>query len=280
MNLIFKWLITLFVLSVINSALATPDSFEIWFLSKPGSAFLNNTIEQNYPRINFSKTLFALNDYMETARPMGDGYYFHPQIGLFKKNNDGSVDSEDTLPEAKDEKEVSEKFFSASGTNMIHCDRNSPFDLFCGKEQKINKKNPTLEIWVDISSSMRAVDYSDQSNHCGRRNFVDRLLSKCNSDKVAISSFDVYKYSIAITKERKNLDSLCGYRGLNDQDLLIKWIEESKSKKLIIITDIAEYTSKLSNFAENNGGKIVGGDKRIFSEDLLKMVSEVSRFCM
>ncbi len=280
MNLIFKekkdckaiWTSLMFSFLIVVSldCYALPSSFEIWFISPIQTSSLQQATQRYIAQgESVYSDLLAEADYMKDARPMGDGYFFHPQVGLFRKDN---KNKKIKMKEGEGRPKGG-KYFSATGTDMVNCDKSHAFDLFCGKAKKVRGKSVSLEVWVDVSSSLRAVDYPDKSGHCMRRSFVERLKNSCKDGSMQVSSFDTSIKTIGSTS------SLCDYYGLNDQDRLIRWIKASTAKKIIIITDIMEYTTKLSDFAAKNGGKFVGEVKPLVAKDLLSKVSAVSKHC-
>lgn len=126
---------------------------------------------------------------MEHCVPMGDGC-FHPQYGYMEKPSDKKPDAK-AIAERNEEKAVELKNFNALETNMISCDKNNYFDIFCGKE-RANTAPAEIEIWFDVSSSLKTVDYNKDPDRCARRTFVEKVQLTCKS-KVNVS---VYNTSI------------------------------------------------------------------------------------
>ena len=244
---------------------------EVWFLSPEDKVTIYQKILDHLDQnISFSKQLAQTVNTDSCHQEMGD-MCFHPQLGLYDNPN------KKTKEKIKDKKESEVKYLSNTDIDLINCDKNFYFDLYCGKAKKEpNQENVKVELWIDTSSSLRAVDYAkDEAGEiCYRRQFAQEMISKCG-EKVVVSAFDT---SIKVVG---TLDTLCVNRGLNDQKRMIEWIETSQAKKLILITDIAEYTMLLDDFIRQIGGKVRGADNRslLYAKDISKLVSEASATC-
>lgn len=194
--------------------------------------------------------------------PMADGC-FHPQLGFIEDEQ-----------EAKDKQAppVELKTFNALETNLIDCKEGNFFDIFCGKATalEVNKK-VNYEVWIDTSSSLRNFDWNEDPGRCARRSFVERLSKNCDLE---IKTFDT---SI---KQMGSLDGLCVTYGLNDQDRMIKWIEASVAKHLIIVTDIDEASTKVRDYLFNAGAKLHGADYGDYNgEKLLEFSQSFESAC-
>jgi len=263
-----KWLAVLLFFSFASSLWAMPKSFELWLLSSPTQkqGCLPPSVKEILAatQIRFSPAIALVEEkYRKEATKVGD-QYFHPQIGLFDAEGEETVQ----VKEDKYKQIGTDKYISGEDNQLVECDKGYYFDLYCGKakkEKEIAKEvSSELEVWIDTSSSLRAVDSSNDPARCGRRSFVEHLQKKCK--KLNLSVFDTGK------KEMGTLDMLCINYGLNDQDRLIQWIKDSEAKRLIIVTDISEYSVKLSDFVELNGGKIIGQNADLKPQDLLDKV--------
>jgi hypothetical protein len=259
-------MIQLILLSIffVNVAWSTPQSIEVWFLSAHKKAEVLKTIREE-PFI-----LRSMTAQLE-CQEMGD-YCFDPQYGLYKKDDAasevdaGKMTAEKTpgIPPAK-----------AVERDLIDCDPTNYFDVFCGKAKKSGGVvSPQFDLWIDTSSSMREMDFTDKEGGCFRKSMLKRLDESCGfNSKVNVMMFDT---SI---KQAGTMDSLCQNQGLNDYKKLIDWIERSTAKKLIIITDIYELHKEFADYIESKHGKFRGDKDPMVASQLLDMVDNLARSC-
>jgi hypothetical protein len=80
-------------------------------------------------------------------------------------------------------------------------------------------------------------------------------------------------------KQAGSMDALCNNQGLNDQKRLMDWIERSEARKLVIITDIYEFSKDFSDFVESKHGKFRGDKDLMVASQLLDLVNDLSRAC-
>lgn len=204
---------------------------------------------------------------------MGD-FCFDPQSGIvedkeYETDNDKALRNLDAPEEANPAKTI-----NAVETDLINCDKNYYFDVFCGKGQKAKRKEAKLEIWIDTSASMKGVDFTAEENFCDRRRFVSNIQDQCGSESVQIAVFDT---SI---KEFSSLAQLCDYRGLNDGKRMVDWIKASTAKHLIVVTDVEEYQHDLREYLDKVNAKIHGiGVKPLMVQSLMDEVSRLSKSC-
>jgi len=198
-----KWIVAFSFMLGSLAAFATPKKIEMIFLSPHKVAQLLKTI-QNQDNQKFFSMLAQASD--DSCAPMGDGC-FHPQYGyLDKKPSSGAYAGSPVLIK---EEEMKLKTFNAVENNMINCDKDNYFDIFCGKERK-GIAQSEIEIWFDISSSLRGVDYNKEEGFCNRRSFMAKVMEGCK-DKVNIS---VYNTSL---KQVGDYSSVCMSYGTNDE---------------------------------------------------------------
>ena len=57
----------------------------------------------------------------------------------------------------KKQKEVEVKTINAPETDLINCDKNSFFDIYCGKSKK-PQRTAKIEVWIDTSTSLKNID--------------------------------------------------------------------------------------------------------------------------
>ena len=246
-------------------ALATPKDVEVWFITMEPDSKNSVLLKMINPEIKNSKK-YALKDCI----PMGDGC-FHPQDGYIEDESK----KKKVVDEVVNDRDLNPKTINSTDIDLIKCDKDNYFDIFCGKAQKINSPSgAAFEIWIDISASLKQYDFSKEAGLCKRRIFIEKIINGCSRDKVSISVFNT---SI---KEIGSLDSVCDTYGMNDTDRLIGWIENSNSKKLIIITDIDEYNLKFSNYLNSIHAKIMGDQPAGFTgKDLEEASKEVISYC-
>lgn len=237
------------------SIFALPKSIDIIFLSasKKQSLFFNTS----------KLTSIASNEEIECVETE-DGC-FNPQFGIVRPNKNGSDKKIEDL-------KVEVKTINSLETNLIDCKEGNYFDIFCGKA-KPNEVNVNVdyEVWVDTSASLRNVDWNADPSFCSRRSFVERLKKSCGLE---IKTFD--------TSIKGNADpsALCLTYGLNDTNRLIKWIEGSEAKKLIIITDIDEANTQLRDYIFKIGANIHGADYGdVDNKSILDLVSKFDSAC-
>lgn len=257
----FKWLL---VLLISLNAFAAPQSVEVWFLSAQKKAEVQRLI---------NKKPFVLRSLTAElqCQEMGD-YCFDPQYGLYKKDDFSTTISTDEMVEDKGPSIPSGKSVER---DLIDCDPNNFFDIFCGKARKEAKGFETkLDLWIDTSSSMREMDFSDKNGACFRKSMMQRLDGVCPfNQKVNVMMFDT---SI---KQAGTIDSLCNNSGLNDYKRLIDWIERSEAKRLVIITDIYEFHKEFSDYIESKHGKLRGDKDPLTASQLLDLVDDLSKTC-
>jgi hypothetical protein len=255
-------LVVLITLCFSSTAFATPQKMEMIFLS-PQKVSMILEILDRYQSFKYASAI-AQND-MENCVPMGEGC-FHPQLGFIEKVVD------DKKPALIEEKNLELKTFNATDVNLVNCDKNNYFDIFCGKTGP-DAKFAETEIWFDVSSSLRTVDYNKDPEQCSRRSFMERVQASCKN-KLKVS---VYNTSI---KEVSEASGVCLAYGTNEQSRLLSWMKESKAKHLLIVTDIDEMSNEMRDFLEINGAKMIGdGVKAFTSVDLINYADDFAKLC-
>lgn len=243
-----KFLISLFFFQTIVFAL--PKQVDIYFLSaaKKQSLLFENKI--------FQSVAYTEPECVET-----EAGCFHPQLGLIK-----------SAPKLKEEVQRELKTINALEANLIDCKDGNYFDIYCGKAKPLeSNKDVDYEVWIDTSSSLRQFDWDDDPQRCQRRTFIERFKMKC---QLEVKVFDT---SI---KQMGDLSTLCVNYGLNDQNRLISWIENSAADKLIIVTDIDEASRKIRDYLFKIGANIYGADYGdISGEKLLDVISKYETSC-
>lgn len=242
----------LFVLFFSFTAVAVPTSVEVWFLSPP------KTGNQTY--LNIKPALYKLTAQADLRgfRKVGD-QYFHPQFGLMDEDgNQGEI--VEKLPA------IETQYLSADETQLIRCDKDYHFDLFCGKAKKEQDKvleKSGHEIWIDISSSFRTIDQGGEV--CHRQAFVKAARKKC-------SKLDFYLYDTS-KKYMGSSEDACIHYGMNDIHRTMQWIQNSTAKSLILITDISEFSTEFITFLNSIGAKYLGHlpQKPLYAKDMVSL---------
>lgn len=243
------------------NAQAAPQRIEMIFLSPQKISQLLEILDKK----NSNLSLLAANQ--DSCIPMGEGC-FHPQFGFIEKKTGDLAKPVAT----ENEKKAEVKTFNAAETNMVNCDKENYFDIYCGKT-KTDAKPADVEIWFDISSSLRTVDYSKDNEHCDRRTFMKKIMEGCK-ENVRVSVFNT---SI---KELGDHGSVCLSHGTNDQTKLIQWLKNSQAKTLLIVTDVDEVSGAMRDFLNERGAKTIGdGVKPFSSTDLINYANDFIKNC-
>lgn len=245
------------------TALAAPSEVEIWFLSASKTAQLEKFIQER-PIIFYSRTAEL------QCQQMGD-YCFDPQYGLYQKD-DAFGDQVDVGKIEKDGPSIPSG--KSVERELINCDKNNFFDVFCGKARKESAQTAKLSVWIDTSSSMKEFDYPAKEGGCFRKSFLKRLDDACGfNQKVNVMVFDT---SI---KQAGSMEQVCDNRGLNDYKRLIDWIERADAKKLIIITDVYELHKEFSDYIESINGKLRGDKDPLTASELVELSDQLAKSC-
>ncbi len=255
-------LLTFFVISF--SGFGEVEKVDIYFLSRPTAA-LNVPIFA--PQF---KGLFTENLKDTECVPMGDGC-FHPQYGLIEDKS--KLQDQKAIAKPKD---LKVKTINAEEVDLINCDGDYYFDMYCGRAAKVEKKNikpSELEIWIDTSASMSHVDYSTDDAYCDRRRLVAQLQNDCKK------GFDVSVFNTS-KKRLSTLDNLCINHGTNDGDRVVQWLKQTDAKHVVIITDTDEYVGALREYLDSIGANVHGiGVDPLLSSSLKDLKSEFLDYC-
>jgi hypothetical protein len=259
----------LILISLTYNSYALPKRVEVWFLSIDKTSWLDN--------LNKSKVGKKIAQRNLQCQVMGE-YCFDPQVGLYKRGEEQGAQSEIDMAEI--EKSQSYDFLEphkGHERNMIECDENSNFfDIFCGKaKKKVNTAKTNLEVWVDVSSTMKQVDFDGFNSECKRERFLKDLALSCPiNQKMKVYFFEEFR------KEASTLDRVCLSGGLNNMKRIIQDIEKSKADNVIIITDIFEAEDTFISAIENTGRGIIKGLKEpIYAADLKGELQRVGKLC-
>lgn len=248
---------------------AMPKHLEVWFLSIDRTSFIKGLDNS----IQYSQS-YALKNLQ--CQQMGE-YCFDPQVGLYKIG-EGEKIQEAIDYQEMDAKEEYDFIESASSIDreMVNCDKNTSFfDVFCGEAKAQKQTKVGLEIWVDISSTMKQIDFEGYEKMCKRESFLRGLNNFCPLNK----KMKVYMFNES-KKELGAFDQVCLNSGLNQVDRIIRDIKISKAKNLIVITDIFEAHEKLINFIEFDAQGVTRGVKKpLYAKDIKKDIARLKKMC-
>lgn len=254
------------------STWAMPKKFEIWFLSPDTARSAIDSLPGEKGFLHSS--LYAQSSLQ--CQPMGD-YCFDPQVGMYRPGEE-PLESATTDYRAADEMENHGYERKATGEERKDavCDKDNLFDLFCAKSKSEKKSEAKFELWIDISSSMKQVDFPGFDQMCQRESFLRLLARDCSfNEKMQVYGFNEAK------KQLGTMDSVCLNHGLNNRDRIIRDIKASDAKHLIVITDIFEADETLLNFVETSGGGSVKGvEKPMYAGDLKAQASGLRKKCL
>lgn len=254
-----------------SQCFAEAGQIRVYFLSRPDAKKTSLYPVEATPRFTFSEVAQAdpVNPEDFECEPFGDGC-FHPQLGY--------IEDQKKVMKAIERKqaEVDVKTINAEEVNLINCDKDFYFDMYCGRASKVNKaqaKPSAFELWVDVSSSMRQVDFSEDAAYCERRRLVAKLKDGCTG-KVDVSTFNTSKKSLG------SLESTCLNHGTNDGGRIVQWLKDTDAKQVVIITDVDEYTGEFREYLDLVNAEVIGmGVKPIFAVDLFSYFDELKGFC-
>lgn len=240
---------------------ATPDELEVWFVTPPAS-----TLRLDLLRPTLSRTHLVA---AASCEQVGD-FCLDAKTGALLPRLSPPVEEPEAI-EIPYQPLPQLPTASSLDRNLVNCEQTNAFDIFCGKAkpEATAQKLSELEIWMDISSSMRSVDGTEE---CYRKKFLQGLFALCEKSKPKIQGFDVEIREIGIAES-------CTNRGLNDAKKMMKWIEESKAKKLIVITDVYEFQSEFAAFLSEKNAKIKGDSGHFPAVQLLDHLTALAKWC-
>lgn len=253
----------------IKSVWAIPKSIEIWFLSTDSTTYLDS-------RPRYEQKLAQRN---LQCQQMGD-YCFDPQVGLYKKGEGLEGLEEVDLTRVEENKKY-EFIAPHKGVDreLIVCDKDSTmFDIFCGKssKSKVGKKSK-LEVWVDVSSTMKQVDFPGLNQQCQRERFLRLLSESCTKEQgnLGIYFFEEYRKAAGM------LDRVCLNSGLNDMKRIVDDLKRSEADHVLIITDVFEAQDSFIDAVEALGvTKIKGLDRPFYASMIKKEVKRFQKLCI
>lgn len=236
----------------------------------------SSVYKQFEPKAKSSYRELAQSDSLQ-CQPMGE-YCFDPQIGLYKKGEEPTA-ADSQVDHSALEKGKKYDFMETGDSvhrNLVDCDKKNQFDIFCGSTRKKAKsENIQLEVWVDISSTMKQVDFSGFENKCSREIFLERLNATCPINQ----KMKVYYFNES-RKEAGTFDRVCLSNGLNNMKRIISDVKKlDKKRNLIIVTDIFEANQSFISEIESLGGKVKGLDEPVYAKDLVNDLSRLGKLC-
>jgi len=243
---------------------AAPKSLEVWFISNSKVTQINDYL--NRPLYVFRPLTAELQCQM-----MGD-YCFDPQYGLYKR--DDSWDNHINAGKVEGSAGPKVPVATSIDRNMIDCDKNNYFDVFCGKAKpEVIKSKAKLDLWIDTSSSVREFDF-EKDGGCHRKTLLNRLDQSCPfNQKVNVMVFDT---SI---KQMGSMEQACENQGLNDYKRLIDWIERNDSDRLVVITDIYEFHKEFADYVESKNGHFRGDKDPLTAAQMADLADDLAKSC-
>jgi hypothetical protein len=228
---------------------ARPQKVTVWFLSTPkiGQVIKSNDL--------FFSSLLASN-----CENVDEGC-FDPQVGWVK------------APKRKKRGPKADLGSKAFLAKKIICDPKNPFDIYCGTAKETKTKPTRSELWIDVSGSMKSVDWSKDSRHCQRRQLVENFLQRCKQfERVALFDTSI--------RQMGDLASLCSNRGTNNTQRMIQWIEHSRSKELFILTDVEENNMEFASYLQKIKAEVLGGGaKDLYLTDVIEQFKNQKLAC-
>lgn len=257
--------LALVFLIVGRGAQATPEKITVFFLSEQKRAAVLHLLDhfEQWPKpVHVAESNF-------NCVPMGDGC-FHPQLGYIEDKPAKLR----PLPEDEPSSARELKTFNSTQTNLIECREGQYFDIFCGRAQEqLEGRSTKLELWFDVSSSLRKNDYSRDLEHCERRSFAEAIINRCSKRPIIA----VYNTSL---KEIGQLSQICNLTGGNNTDRTIDWIRGSRTEHLVMVTDTEEFNTQFRDFLARENATIYGiDDGNLVVEKLLGYVERISKTC-
>ncbi len=243
-----KYFLSALILAL-NVAHAMPRSVEFWFFS-PKEGMADALIFKPSVGLKLAQNFDCV--------PMGEGC-FNPQLGYIPSSSE--VEAE------KKSKSKDTYVKPTLDTDLIDCDKNYYFDLYCGEAKK--KKVTGTEVWIDISTSMRRI--APGKAGCPQSQFVKDLQNKCPGISFSVFNTRVFPLNSA--------DQTCSYMGLNDRKRMVDEIRSLEADRLVVITDIDEYAEDLRAFIDREFITAQGLNSPLYIEKINVLAAEMSKKC-
>lgn len=254
------------------SLFAAPKKIIVNFFDSKDLTSLLNTSAQS---------LVAKNVYELKCQKMGE-YCFDPQVGLYKagKENEAvQVKNESVVdPSLKKVRGLGDQGFF--NTQLINCDKNNFYDVFCNKGKKSkNIKEYTRsknEIWIDGSGAVKVFDTSKLEKTCKREDFIKLLKSSCTKN-------NFYQF-YSISNVKKQLGTSSQACQSSDEkikiDKLIAWMNSSNANTIHIYLDEFYAQGKFMAYLKTKPNiKVNGIDTKIKLSQMSEQVNELKRYC-
>lgn len=252
-----------------DQTFAKNQKIYLWFVSPPAAqAFIPQFYADLWAQLDDEG-----NFHHGKCQEMGDEW-FHPQLGVHSEGHQFAGKKKNLIDVDSGNPAMENKGLTSGEFDLVDCDTNQFFDLYCGKAPKNSFKAPTgVEVWVDTSSSLRAVDVGAGGSTCFRQMMVQNVQASCG--KIDFYTFDTSKKSLGSS------DASCINYGLNDADRLVEWIREFKGQHLIVITDISEFTASFVGKLEDLGVTLEGHqtNQPLYAKDLVAKTKSILALC-
>lgn len=250
------------LLAFVLAAAAAPKELEVWFLSPPSTSRWEHLLAPKLPMRN----LLA-----QACEPVGD-YCFDSRLGLYPKTR---VPEKEFAPPPIDEGLPQLPTATSLDRKLVNCDAQYAFDIFCGRAKREGPVSDggSFEIWIDVSSSMRAMDPESKDGGCFRSQLVTKMRSSCKAGTLTVKGFDTS------LRDLGSAEGACVNQGMNNAKRLMEWVEESKAEKILLITDVYEYQAELAQFLEEKVAKIRGDRGSFPAAQMLDQVTDLAKAC-
>ena len=238
----FRKLILLLSIFLSANSFALPETIEFWFISRARYGFLEN----------FPPTLVKVAQVRriyEGCQSWGEGCYDMEVEKLQNRQSDLKVN--DYMIKRQKRLQDALNIFKPDKTHVSDCESEVGSSKFCG-DRLPARVDTDIEIWIDTSSSMNEIDPRTVDGGCLRKKFIKMVMASCGG-KIPIMG--VFNKSL---REMGAYTDVCRSYGENDLSFLTKWIQGSKSKHLVVVTDYTQMKLQLKNFIDRAGAKVRG----------------------
>lgn len=226
-------------------------------------------------------SIVVKNVYELKCQKMGE-YCFDPQVGLYKAGK------ENEAVQIKNEAVVDQSLKKVRGlgdegffnSQLINCDKNNFYDVFCnkGKKSKNTKEYTRIknEIWIDGSSAVKAFDTSRVGKGCKREDFIKLLKSSCTKNN--------YYQFYSISSVKKQLGTSGQACQTSDEKIkvekLISWMNSSDANSIHIYLDEYYAQGKFMAYLKTKSNiKVKGIDTKVKLAQMSEQVNELKQYC-
>ena len=232
----------LFSFLICQNVFALPETIEFWFISRAKYGLLQSS-PYNLVKVAQVRTIYkGCKFWGEGCYDMEDSELVDRQTEL--KVNDYTIKRDKKLT---DSLELREPY----NTHLSDCNSEIGSSKFCG-ERLPARVDTDIEVWIDTSSSMSEIDPRGKNGDCIRNKFIRMVMDSCSG---SIPIMGIFNKSV---RQMGSFNDVCRNYGENDLNFLADWIEGSKSKHLVVVTDYTQMKRKLKDFIDRTGSKVRG----------------------